>query len=372
MKRFILNLVFVLSLVFTLNAQEVFINEINYLSEERPFIEIVAPSTINISGYTLHFYNANGEVYDTQPLEEGASSNDPEIGNSPSNECIMRHIIFDVVIMLGEDKSGLALTDAYNSLVQFVSYGGTNTAQSGPAKNVVSDDAGKQTDPTASLQLTGAGNSYDDFYWDIPGSSTAGRANSDQEVSCEEIGEGGRTNLPVEWISFTAEAEANGVQLTWRTATEENNNRFIVEHSSNGFEFAEIVSLAAKGTAAEGGYYEYFDPKPVTGDNYYRIAQVDGSGERNYFRLLNVHFAAEGTYDIFPNPATTEFTIALPAAQADVQIDIFSAAGQLVKTIHIDEAGIFVPVTVTDLSKGYYQVVVHSTREVMNLPLVIK
>lgn len=373
MKRFIVNFIFVFAFAFVLNAQEVFINEINYLNEERPFVEVVAPSTIDIDGYTLHYYNAAGEVYHTQPVEVGSSDNDPNIGNSPSDECISRFVIIDVVIMLTDDKSGVAMTDPHNSLVQYVTYGGTNVAQGGPAKNVVSDNIGKQATDDASLQLTGEGNSYDDFIWDAPGSSTAGVANEDQDVSCEEGSIAGKANLPVEWISFTAEAESKGIALEWRTATEEDNSRFVLEHSRNGYEFNEIVSIAAKGTLEAGAQYSYFDNKPVTGDNYYRIAQIDGSGEKNYFRLLNVRFAASGnTYEVFPNPASDEFTIELPTPQEDVQVDIFSAAGQLVKTIHIEQADIFIPINIHDLSKGYYQIVVHSRTDVVNLPLVVK
>lgn len=372
MKRFIIQIV-ILAFVFSLNAQEVFINEINYLNEERPFIEVVAPSTTNLDGYTLHFYNAAGEVYHTQAVEVGSSSNDPDIANSPSDECVSRFVIIDVVIMLPDDKSGVAMTDSYNELVQYLTIGGTNTGENGPAKNVVSENIGKQSSDDASLQLTGTGNSYDDFTWDVPGTVTIGAVNTDQDVSCDEADAIGKTNLPVEWISFTGEAEAKGIALAWRTASEEDNSRFVIEHSRNGYEFAEVVSVAAKGTVVEGGQYTYFDNKPVTGDNYYRIAQIDGSGEKNYFRLLNVRFATTGgTYEVFPNPASDEFTIELPTPQEDVQIDIFSAAGQLVKTVNMEQADIFIPITINDLSKGYYQVVVHSRTDVINLPLIIK
>ncbi|MFK7936970.1 MAG: T9SS type A sorting domain-containing protein [Saprospiraceae bacterium] len=371
MKRFLIHIVVILSFVFSLNAQEVFINEINYLSETRPFVEVVSPSTVDIDGYTLHFYDTAGNVYFTQEIEIGESENTPETGSSPSDECISRFIIADVVIMLGEDKSGVALTDPYNSLVQFVSYGGTNTGQEGPAKNVVSEDIGKQIDPNTSLQLTGLGNSYDDFTWDSPSGSTAGEVNTDQEVSCDEISVPGAFNLPVEWISFTAEAEQKGIALAWQTATEEDNNGFILEHSRNGFEFITIANIAAKGTASEGGNYTYFDNKPVTGENYYRIAQMDGSGEKSYFRLLNVNFAANGSYDIFPNPAQTKFTLELPNAQEEVQIDIINAAGQIVQTIELEQADIFIPISIDNLAKGYYQIIVQSRSDSQHLPLII-
>lgn len=373
MKRFIVNLILILSFAFALNAQEVFINEINYLNEERPFVEIVAPSTINVDDYTLHFYDGVGNIYHTQSIEIGESSNAPETNSSPSDECISRFVIIDVVIMLGEDKSGIALTDPYNSLVQFVSYGGTNVGQEGPAKNVVSENIGKQTDPNASLQLTGLGNSYDDFTWDTPGTTTTGDANTDQDVSCDETGDD-KFNLPVEWISFTAEAEQKGIALAWQTASEEDNNSFILEHSRDGFAFTAITEIRAKGNTISGGTYEYFHAKPMVGSNYYRIAQIDGSGQKNYFRLLTVQFRSDDhTYELFPNPVVDAFSIVLPdIEQEEIQIDFVNTSGQVVKSITSQAVDNWITLYADGLTKGYYQVIVRTTSTVQHLPLIVQ
>ncbi|NJO90239.1 MAG: lamin tail domain-containing protein [Chloroflexia bacterium] len=79
---------------------------------------------------------------------------------------------------------GLALVDAGNNVVQFLSYEGVITAADGPANGMTSTDIGvSETSATLigqSLQLFGTGTTYADFAWQADITNTYGAVNTDQ------------------------------------------------------------------------------------------------------------------------------------------------------------------------------------------------
>jgi hypothetical protein len=60
---------------------------------------------------------------------------------------------------------------------------------------------------------------------------------------------GGNSNpaFPVEWLDFSAMAVGNDVQLDWLTASEQNNDYFVVERSTDGHMFELIGQVDAVG-----------------------------------------------------------------------------------------------------------------------------
>ncbi len=85
--------------------------------------------------------------------------------------------------------------------------------------------------------------------------------------------------LPIELLSFDAVVADNNadVRLTWSTASEHNNDYFIVEHMFDG-ESETIDTIAAKGGAGEGADYSYLHINLSAGTHYYRLLQTDFDG----------------------------------------------------------------------------------------------
>lgn len=117
--------------------------------------------------------------------------------------------------------------------------------------------------------------------------------------------------LPVELLSFDGHAEDAGVLLTWATATELNNDRFELEHSSSGLDFTTITSIQEKKIGSLGASYEYFDRRAVPGNNYYRLKQVDINGTTHVLKVINVMQKNYMALTIYPNPATNSDMISL-------------------------------------------------------------
>ncbi|MDN3725081.1 HYR domain-containing protein, partial [Aequorivita sp. SDUM287046] len=164
--------------VLSLQAQTVFINELHYDnagSDVNEGFEIAGPAGTDLTGWTVEFYNgSNGSDYGTINLS----------GILPDEGSGFGAIYFLASGMQNGAPDGLALIDATNIVVQFLSYEGSFVATSGTANGMTSIDIGV-SEPSSSpigesLQLIGTGSEYADFSWTGPTTSSIGLINSGQ------------------------------------------------------------------------------------------------------------------------------------------------------------------------------------------------
>ena len=115
------------------------------------------------------------------------------------------------------------------------------------------------------------------------------------------------TGLPIEFSSFEVEEKKRGVELTWETATELNNDYFEVQHSTDGLEWKGIDRLMGAGTSVSPNTYSAYHSTPENGINYYRIKQVDFD-EATCYSLVRVVEVVGGEHGVLaiegssPNP----------------------------------------------------------------------
>ncbi len=88
--------------------------------------------------------------------------------------------------------------------------------------------------------------------------------------------------------------------MKWETATELNNEKFIIEHSTNGRTFFAIGEEQGVGTTHEQQSYSFSDQKPIRGVNYYRLKQMDFDGQFEYSSIEKVVFNGKGKVALFP------------------------------------------------------------------------
>jgi hypothetical protein len=86
--------------------------------------------------------------------------------------------------------------------------------------------------------------------------------------------------LPVTLVSFTARPINNqNIQLNWITASELNNDRFLVTRSNDGYSFEFIGELLGNGTSTQMHSYNYIDTHVVANQlYYYQLIQTDYDG----------------------------------------------------------------------------------------------
>jgi len=173
------------------------------------------------------------------------------------------------------------------------------------------------------------------------------------------FGQGNGSPLPVELVSFSANCENEGVQLSWQTASEFNASHFTVEKSTDGFAWDKIGEVSAAGTSNSLLNYGYFDRNAISGINYYRLIQVDFDGtEKEYAPIMaNCASDASKTWMSYPNPSDAGFQVVCdyPELIGDATLTILDASGKLVglQAITLNE-GINLFVVNQELTPGIY------------------
>ena len=165
----------------------IFINELHYDNDGTDTgeaIEIAGLAGTDLNGWSIELYNgSNGTLYNTSDLSGTISDLDNGFGtvfiDYPSNG------------IQNGSPDGIALTDANDSVVQFLSYEGSFTAVGGTANGQTSTDIGVEESSSTpagfSLQLTGTGTDSEDFTWNEAADNSFGSVNQGQSFG----GDGG-------------------------------------------------------------------------------------------------------------------------------------------------------------------------------------
>jgi hypothetical protein len=94
--------------------------------------------------------------------------------------------------------------------------------------------------------------------------------------------------LPIELLSFSGSNSSDGNVLKWETATEQNNDYFIIEKSIDGLSWSEVTSIDGAGNSTTRHEYQYTDNYQLNNITYYRLTQVDYNGQRETFNIISV------------------------------------------------------------------------------------
>ncbi len=147
--------------------------------------------------------------------------------------------------------------------------------------------------------------------------------------------------LPIELLSFTAEANDNDAILNWSTAMELNNDHFELERSPDGVNFEAIGTVEGKGNATAIQNYTFTDTgigSQVNGTVYYQLRQVDKDGTSTTSKIRSVQFTNKHeliTVNTYPNPVVNELHLDLTALisyASKLAVRIVNVNGALVNT----------------------------------------
>ena len=96
--------------------------------------------------------------------------------------------------------------------------------------------------------------------------------------------------LPITLISFTGTQQSNSNLLEWKTASEQNNSHFILEHSTNGiFDGASAINIQqGAGNSQTPQTYLFVDNNTQPTINYYILTQVYFNGEYEIFNTISI------------------------------------------------------------------------------------
>ncbi|MEM0992344.1 MAG: hypothetical protein AAGI49_04865 [Bacteroidota bacterium] len=178
----------------------------------------------------------------------------------------------------------------------------------------------------------------------------------DSPATCQAI----CSTLPVELTFFEGQfTPKKGVELSWETAAEIDNQGFEIERTSDPSKaWQPIAFVAGKGTTLEIQAYHFIDKQPLSGINYYRLRQVDFDGAFEYSDIIAVKASIEQE-KILLYPTTVKDILHIDIQSSETMnrppiIRFFDVMGRPIQSYQ-DGRSIF---TVSALPNGSYTVVI--------------
>ncbi|SEO92214.1 T9SS type A sorting domain-containing protein [Mucilaginibacter sp. OK283] len=135
--------------------------------------------------------------------------------------------------------------------------------------------------------------------------------------------------------SFTAQKATDGVLVTWRAYNEGDNYFYTLEkQQANGTDYTSLYQIQSNG----GTIYKYTDKTPNTGNNIYRLKQVDLFGNITYSGLVSIYYDKSGganMFSVYPNPIAETLNVNVTSGKSDAtspgyKLNIYDATGSLV------------------------------------------
>ncbi|MFK7921338.1 MAG: DUF1501 domain-containing protein [Bacteroidia bacterium] len=120
-------------------------------------------------------------------------------------------------------------------------------------------------------------------------------------------------SFPVEFLGFDVNLTEDWEALCqWSTASEKDNQGFVVERSPDGNLFQPIGQVEAVGNSNEITQYSFIDSDPLDGRSYYRVKQIDLDGAFSYTEVESLVLdsnRAQVDCQFFPNPVVDRLQI---------------------------------------------------------------
>jgi len=170
--------------------------------------------------------------------------------------------------------------------------------------------------------------------------------------------------LPVELIDFSARVENKiKVKLEWVTASEINNDFFIVQRSKDGREWESLIKKKGAGTTTSTTYYYHFDHSPHKGTSYYRLKQYDLNGDFTYSDVRMVKIDGIKNILLYPNPSQGIVNLNISSTEKNAALlYIFDSNGRLVyqKDLSINKGDFIYNTDLSFLNSGFYFIKIFS------------
>ena len=146
------------------------------------------------------------------------------------------------------------------------------------------------------------------------------------------------TFTPVELNSFEGRnVITNEILLEWTTATEINNNGFVIERNNDSNNWKEIGFINGSGNSTEINNYKFTDKVEKAGNYFYRLKQIDYDGSFKYSKTINIEIFSPNELKInqnYPNPFNPETNIEFEIPEtASVKLTIYNLLGEEVREI---------------------------------------
>ena len=181
--------------------------------------------------------------------------------------------------------------------------------------------------------------------------------------------------LPITLIDFSATNVNDEVLVNWATASETNNDYFVVEASADAVIFNEVGRVKGAGNSNAILNYSLTDVQPLQVISYYRLKQVDFNGAFTYsdVQVVNRPTLWQNEVVVSPNPVTDVANLLIdPLVYANPTIDLRDIQGRVVKSFGPVEVHAFeqTKLNMQDVPAGMYFVYVQENGRVVTSRII--
>lgn len=183
--------------------------------------------------------------------------------------------------------------------------------------------------------------------------------------------------LPVELISFEGNILKSSIILNWLTATELNNDKFHIEHSTDGKNFQSIGEVQGNGTTLVQQKYTFMDEDVPSGIHYYRLKQLDFDGKFTLSPIISLNFnkKSKAISAFYPNPSPSGWVFMdyTTEHKGAIQISVFDVVGTLVsnETLQINEGSNRLQWNVSAYGKGVFFIKISDGQTLISRKIIV-
>lgn len=166
------------------------------------------------------------------------------------------------------------------------------------------------------------------------------------------------TPLPVTLLNFEVDCENGFTVLNWSTASEINNDYFVIEKSTDAINFFPIATVQGNGNSNTVLSYTYTDETPNYATTYYRLKQVDFDGKFEYFNVVVSTCTADENFNVNQlqlNDNVFGFTINTSSSEK-LTVYLYDYRGRIIsqETIVVNKGNNPISLSKPHLSDGIY------------------
>jgi hypothetical protein len=161
--------------------------------------------------------------------------------------------------------------------------------------------------------------------------------------------------------------------LRWKTAVEQNTNRFSIQRSTDGTNWNQVGSVVAAGQSSIERSYIFLDKTASAPNNMYRIVEYDYDGKATISTIVRSSCSSGTEVALYPNPNSGRSTLSITLMHGtNVVIELLDSKGTLIeqRKLILPAGTSSLPLDITNYAKGLYTVNLQYNGEIKTLKMI--
>lgn len=173
--------------------------------------------------------------------------------------------------------------------------------------------------------------------------------------------------LPVELVDYSLECGSLISKLNWTTASESNNNYFLIEQSTDGINYTEYKKIIGAGTTNSTSNYSQEIP---VGKFYYRLSQIDFDGYTEILGVL-INNCTNNDFTLWQPIQEPNLIILNGLTEGELELTVYDLNGKLIWNDNRSVADGMQQIKIGDAATGIYLVKAKNNERVKVLKVVL-